>query len=74
MTLNPGVNLSGNVELGDFVTIGTGAAVIQGLFIGEHTIVGAGASVIRDIEANVTAVGVPARPITEKNSGSSRTE
>ena len=74
VTLNPGVNLSGNVELGDFVTIGTGAAVIQGLFIGEHTIVGAGASVIRDIEANVTAVGVPARPITKKNSGSSRTE
>lgn len=63
VTLNPGVNVSGNVTLKECVTIGTGTAIIQGLTIGENTIVGAGASVVRDIPANCTAVGVPAKPL-----------
>lgn len=63
VTLNPGVNVSGNVTLRECVTIGTGTAIIQGLTIGENTVIGAGASVVRDIPANCTAVGVPAKPL-----------
>ena len=63
VTLNPGVNVSGNVTLKECVTIGTGATIIQGLTIGENAIVGAGASVVREIPANCTAVGVPAKAL-----------
>ena len=60
-TLNPGVHISGNVTLGEGCEIGTGAAIIQGRTIGPWTTVGAGAVVVRDLPANVTAIGVPAR-------------
>ena len=65
-TVMPGVNISGNVHLGEGCYIGTGAAVIHGdnarkLSIGANATVGAGAVVIRDIPAGTTAVGVPAR-------------
>ena len=60
-TLNPGVHVSGNVTLGEGCELGTGAAIIQGRTVGAWTTVGAGAVVVRDLPANVTAVGVPAR-------------
>jgi sugar O-acyltransferase (sialic acid O-acetyltransferase NeuD family) len=63
VTVNPGATISGNVSLGNRVTIGTGAAVIQGVNVGAGTTVGAGAVVVRDLPANVTAVGVPAKPL-----------
>jgi acetyltransferase-like isoleucine patch superfamily enzyme len=61
--LAPGVVLSGNVTVEDGCDIGTRAAIIQGLRVGHDTIVGAGATVLRDLPANVTAVGVPAKVI-----------
>ena len=64
VTVNPGTSISGNVTLHDDVTIGTGAAVIQGITVGQGTTVGAGAAVVRDLPPRVTAVGVPARPLT----------
>lgn len=62
-TIYPGVNISGNVVLEECVSIGTGAAVIQGLRIGKNATIGAGAVVVRDIPSDVTAVGVPAKVI-----------
>lgn len=59
----PGVSISGNVDVQTGVTLGTGSSVIQGIRIGANSIIGAGAVVVRDIEANVTAVGSPARAI-----------
>jgi sugar O-acyltransferase (sialic acid O-acetyltransferase NeuD family) len=64
VTLNPGAHLSGNVTLGHGVTIGTGAAIIQGCNVGAGTMVGAGAVVVGDLDARITAVGVPARPLS----------
>jgi sugar O-acyltransferase (sialic acid O-acetyltransferase NeuD family) len=61
--VNPGVHLAGNVTVGDECYIGMGTTVIQGKSIGEKTIIGAGAVVQRDLPANVTAVGVPAKVI-----------
>ncbi len=61
--LNPTVNISGGVELGDRVLVGTGAQVLQYLRVGDDASVGAGAVVTRDVEARTTVVGVPAKPL-----------
>ena len=66
VTLNPGANISGNVTLGECVTIGTGATVNQGLTVGSNTMIGASGAVVRDIEADCTAVGVPAKVLEKK--------
>lgn len=66
VTLYPSVNVSGNCELEECVEMGTGAQVIQGISVGAGTIVGAGAVVIKDLPGECTAVGCPARPISDK--------
>ena len=62
-TILPSVNISGFVKIEECVSIGTGSAIIQGVNIGENTIVGAGAVVVKNLPANCTAVGSPAKPI-----------
>jgi sugar O-acyltransferase (sialic acid O-acetyltransferase NeuD family) len=59
----PGASVAGSVEVQTGVTLGSGSCVIQGVGIGAHSIIGAGAVVVRDIEANVTAVGSPAKAL-----------
>lgn len=59
----PSVNISGEVNIGTAVYVGTGAKIINLLEIGENTIVGAGAVVSKSLPANCTAVGIPAKPI-----------
>ncbi|MEP0545840.1 MAG: sugar O-acetyltransferase [Rhodothermales bacterium] len=51
------------VAIGDNVWLGGGVIVCPGVTIGENTVVGAGAVVVRDLPANVVAVGSPARVI-----------
>ena len=67
--INPGAHVAGNVTIGEGCYIGMGTNVIQGRSIGGWTTVGAGAVVIRDLPANVTAVGVPAQVINTKEEG-----
>lgn len=62
-SIMPGANVSGNVKIGECVLIGTGAQILQGLKIGNNAIVGAGAVVTKDVPANTTVVGVPAKPL-----------
>jgi sugar O-acyltransferase (sialic acid O-acetyltransferase NeuD family) len=62
-TILPSVNISGFVKTEECVSFGTGSAVIQGVNIGRNTVVGAGAVVVKDLPANCTAVGSPAKPI-----------
>lgn len=69
VTLAPAGNISGNVEISDGCDFGTNVAVIPSVKIGEWSIVGAGAVVTRDIPANVTAVGSPAKAIKEREAG-----
>ena len=63
VTLYPSVNVSGITSIGHAAELGTGMQIIQGKSIGDYSIVGAGAVVVRDIPANCTAVGSPAKPI-----------
>lgn len=63
VTLYPSVNVSGNTVLGEGCEIGTGTQIIQGVKIGQRAIVGAGAVVNKDLPADCTAVGVPAKAI-----------
>jgi sugar O-acyltransferase (sialic acid O-acetyltransferase NeuD family) len=65
-SLMPHANVSGAAQLGAGVYLGTNATVIQGVRVGENTILGAGAVAVRDLPANVTAVGVPARIIKQE--------
>ncbi len=64
-SLMPHANVSGAAQLGTGVYLGTSATIIQGVSIGARTVVGAGAVVVRDLPADVTAVGVPARVVNE---------
>ena len=44
-------------------SIGSGAAILCGVTIGERALVGAGAVVTRDVPADATVAGVPARQL-----------
>ena len=63
VTLYPSVNVSGMTNIGHCSELGTGMQIIQGKTVGDYSIVGAGAVVVKDIPANCTAVGSPAKPI-----------
>lgn len=57
----PNATLGGCVQVGDGCLIGAGAVVLPGCKISHGATVGAGAVVTRDIPANITVVGNPAR-------------
>lgn len=59
----PNCGIAGGVTIGEGVFIGIGTSISQYLKVGEWTTIGAGSVVIRDLPANCTAVGVPAKPI-----------
>ena len=62
-SIMPGVNVAGEVSVGSGVLIGSGVNVINKVKLGDHCTIGMGSVVLRDVEAGVTAVGVPAKPI-----------
>ncbi len=62
--LAPGVRLAGDVTLEEGVFMGIASAALPGVRIGAWTTVGAGGVVTRDLPGGVTAVGVPARPLS----------
>jgi acetyltransferase-like isoleucine patch superfamily enzyme len=44
-------------------SIGSNATILAGVTVGENAMIGAGAVVTRDVEANTTVAGVPAKPV-----------
>lgn len=68
VTFAPRVCCNGNVHIGDYAYIGTGALFIQGkndkpLVIGEGAIVGMGSVVTKPVEPYTLVAGVPAKMI-----------
>ena len=54
-------------ELGEHVFLGDGSKVVGNVRVGDHAIIGVSSVVTKDIPAHATAVGIPARVITENN-------
>jgi sugar O-acyltransferase (sialic acid O-acetyltransferase NeuD family) len=59
----PNATLAGEVRVGEFSYIGSGAVVIPGRSIGRFSYVGAGAVVVTDVAEGEKVVGAPARTI-----------
>lgn len=58
-----GLEIARPVHIGDNVWIGGGAIILGGVSIGDRAIIGAGAVVTRDVAADATVVGNPARVV-----------
>lgn len=61
VSINPGAVVSGEVHIGTRALVGAGAVILQGLRVGSGSRVGAAACVTKDVAADATVVGVPAR-------------
>lgn len=62
-----GAKLAATVNVGEGAHIGAGATVRQSINIGLRAIVGAGSVVVDDVIAESLVVGVPARPLNNKD-------
>lgn len=56
-----GPELAQSITIGDNVWIGGGTIICAGVTIGSNTTIGAGSVVVKDIPANVVALGNPCR-------------
>jgi serine O-acetyltransferase len=63
-----GDNRGGSPTIGNDVFIGSGAKVIGAVRIGDRARIGANAVVLKDVLADQTVVGIPARPVTSTSS------
>lgn len=60
-------------RLGAHVFMGDGAKAVGAVTIGDHAIIGVSAVVTKDIPANATAAGIPARVISSNNQRNAET-
>lgn len=63
----PNAAVAGGTIIGRGTWVGIGANVRQMLMIGADVLIGAGSAVVNDISQGTTVVGVPAKPIKDKN-------
>lgn len=61
--ISPGARLAGTVKVGKGTWVGIGSVISNNINIERGCKVGAGSVVIKDLPANCTAVGAPAKPI-----------
>ncbi|HEY9261479.1 hexapeptide transferase, partial [Chitinophaga sp.] len=65
--INPAVNISGGVSIGSNNLIGVNATILQYKVIGSNSIVGACSLVTKNVDDNVTVMGVPAKILHKIN-------
>lgn len=54
------------ISIGDYVWIGAGAIIVDGVKIGANSVIGAGCVVTKDVPENSVCVGVPGRCIRRR--------
>lgn len=59
-------------QIGNHVFLGDGAKVVGNVKVGDNAIIGVSSVVTKDIPANATAVGIPAKVIKEHNDRSTQ--
>lgn len=64
-----GSNEGVSAVIGDNVYIGPSVCIVENVSIGNNATIGAGAVVVKDVPANTTVAGVPAKVISEKQPG-----
>ncbi len=69
VTIAPSANITGSTRIGQGCDLGAACTVVNGVSVGRWSIVGAGAVVTKNLPPNVTAVGIPAKPIKERCEG-----
>jgi len=65
--IGPGVTIAGKAQVGACCFIGAGATILPEVTVGDRAIVGAGAVVTKNVAADTTVAGVPARPMAQGN-------
>lgn len=61
------VTVNGESVIGDCCLLGSGSVINGQLSVGSHVTIGSGGVVVRDMESNVTAVGVPVKVIKRRS-------
>ncbi len=61
------IAVAGSVVIGENCYIGSGTNIKNGVRIGNRALVGLGSNVIRDVAADATVAGNPARPVQKRN-------
>ena len=67
--LSIGTNNDTPATIGDCVYIGPMCCIVEDVRIGDNATIGAGAVVVKDVEANATVAGVPARVLNYDDPG-----
>lgn len=63
VSVNPLAAVSGGVTIGSETMVGANAVILEGRRVGRRCTIGAGAVVLRDLDDDLTVVGVPARAL-----------
>ena len=61
-TIAPGATILGNVKVGKSVYVGANATLLPGITVGDGAVIGAGSVVTRNVDPQITVMGVPAKP------------
>ena len=59
-------HMAGGASAAEGAFLALGSTILPGIHVGAWATVGAGAVVTKDVEARMTVVGIPARPISSK--------